>query len=102
MYGSIGARMASTGTRMAASVTRMGTRAASTGNVMMNRGLGGSSKGVMSHLRTGQALTGRSMMSAGNYAKNNPNKAMGVAAGVSGAAVVGSSRRRSSQNYPMY
>lgn len=100
--GSLGARMAQTGTRMAASVTRMGTKAASRGNVMMNSGLGGPSKGAMSHLRTGQALAGRGMVSAGNYAKTNPNKAMGIAAGVTGAGAYGVNRRRGSQNYPMY
>jgi len=104
--GSMGARMAGAGNRMAASVTRMGNRASSRGNTMMHSGLSGSSKGAMSHLRTGQAMVGRGMMSAGNYAAKNPNRTMGIAAGVAGGSAVGGmagdGRRRGSQNYPMY
>jgi hypothetical protein len=80
----------------------MGGSAVTRGNSMMHAGLGGSSKGVMSHLRTGQAMAGRGLMSAGRYAQSNPNRTMGIAAGVAGGGAVAASRRRNSQNYPMY
>jgi ElaB/YqjD/DUF883 family membrane-anchored ribosome-binding protein len=57
---------------------------------------------TMQRLGQAQAVSGSVARSAMKYTANNPNKAIGIAAGVSGAAVVGSSRRRSSQNYPMY
>ena len=67
------------------------------GTSLVNKGMGMPG-------RRGQAIAmaGSVVGNASRYAGNNPNKAMGIAAGVSGAAVVGSSRRRSSQNYPMY
>jgi hypothetical protein len=102
MYGSLGARASRATASMAASVTRMGNKATSRGNVMMNSGLGGPSTGMASRLRTGQAMAGRGLMSAGRYAANNPNRTMGIAAGVTGAGAYGVNRRRGSQNYPMY
>jgi hypothetical protein len=54
--------------------------------------------------RRGQAtaMAGSAIGNASRYAAKNPNRAMGIAAGVTGAGAYGVNRRRGSQNYPMY
>jgi hypothetical protein len=47
-------------------------------------------------------MAGSAIGNASRYAGKNPNKAMGIAAGVTGAGAYGANRRRGSQNYPMY
>lgn len=99
---SFGARMASGGARMAESVSGMGRKMSASGI--------GIKLDMRSKLKTGEGnpfgnalrlKAGHRMMKTGNFIDNNPNKAMGIAAGVTGAAAYGVSRRRGSQNYPI-
>ena len=99
---SFGARMSKVGNNMATRVTRMSNTALGKSNTLMQRGLGGPSKGMKAHLGTAQAMAGRAGMSAARYSAQNPKKAMGIAAGVTGAGGMAANRRRGSQNYPMY
>ena len=61
-------------------------------------------KGANLGTRRGQAtaMVGSAIGNASRYAGKNPNRAMGIAAGVTGAGAYGVNRRRGSQNYPMY
>lgn len=87
---------------MATRVSRMGSSGISRGNRMMQAGLGSSATGMRGRLATGQALAGRGLMGASRYARDNPRRAAGIAAGVTGAGAMAANRRRGSQNYPMY
>ncbi len=67
------------------------------GKSLVNKGMGMPG-------RRGQAvaMAGSAIGNASRYAGKNPNRAMGIAAGVTGAGAYGVNRRRGSQNYPMY
>ena len=99
---SSGARMAGRGAQMAGSVSNMGRTISAKGMAMK---MGAESdfhagKGNL-YSQFARKATGRNMMRAGQYVENNPNRAMGIAAGVTGAGAYGVSRRRGSQNYPI-
>ena len=87
---------------LATRVSRMGAKGIGYGNRMMQAGLGSAATGMKGRLATGQALAGRTIMGASRYARNNPRRAAGIAASVTGAGAMAANRRRGSQNYPMY
>lgn len=100
---SFGARMAGRGAQIAESVAGMGRTISAKG---MGMKMGAESnfyagKGSI-YGQVAKKATGKNLMKAGNFIENNPNKAMGIAAGVTGAGAYGVSRRRGSQNYPIY
>lgn len=84
-------------------VRSMGAKSVSRGNRIMQSGMGGQGrKGIMGHAGTAQALTGRAIIGAGQYAQTNPRAAAGIAGGAVGLGGIGMRNRRGSQNYPMY
>jgi len=99
---SFGARMASGGARMAESVSGMGRKIAARGmGTKMDArakimALEGNPFGNALKLKAGHRI-----MKTGNFIENKPRAAMGIAAGVTGAGLMASNRRRGSQNYPI-
>jgi hypothetical protein len=92
---SFGARMASGGARMAESVSGMGRK-------MSARGMG-TKMDMRSRIMAGEGnpfgnalrlKAGHRMMKTGDFIENNPRGAMGIAAGVTGAGLMASNRKK--------
>ena len=92
---SFGARMASGGARMAESVSGMGRKISARGMGMKMD----ARRKIMAEEANpfGNALkfkAGRRMMKTGEFIENNPRQAMGIAAGVTGAGLMASNRKK--------
>ena len=92
---SFGARMASGGARMAEGVSGMGRKMSARGMGtkldMRSRIMAGEGNPFGNALRL---KAGHRMMKTGQFIENNPRAAMGIAAGVTGAGLMASNRKK--------